>query len=171
MRGWKSLDWRASGYTMSCETTKDYAKHITELLIEHDITMMIISNSEDSCAFIQNRKIHCSEITSDITYCIALHEIGHIVGNRRGRSALYAELGAWEWAIETAIEWTYYMNLVMRICLWSHVDGVRATVNLKTNPIMPHTGHKFWKLAEREPLPEYMEDYLFSFRPRYHTWV
>lgn len=63
--------------------------------------------------------------SGEISYIVALHEIGHhAMGSRRKRT-IAGELIAWLWAVEHAEEWTPVMARTMVACLQSHVQRDR----------------------------------------------
>lgn len=55
-----------------------------------------------------------------MTYAIALHEIGHVLGEQRGRR-VEKEVQAWDWAKAHAIIWTPRMEQTKRGCLQSYI--------------------------------------------------
>jgi hypothetical protein len=58
-------------------------------------------------------------IKSVITYAVALHEIGHVLGRyQRSRSTLVRGRWAWAWAQSNAINWTPAMARTMERSQW-----------------------------------------------------
>lgn len=55
-------------------------------------------------AWRKKRLVHIPPILSAVTYAVALHELGHVLGPR-GTARVERELLAWEWAREVALEW------------------------------------------------------------------
>lgn len=87
-----------------------YAEHITRICKIEDIE--VVSHSSCGRAWRKKRRIAIRQVKTAITYAVALHEIGHILGPRQtGKNTrLDKEVGAWEWAQQSAIEWTDVMD-------------------------------------------------------------
>ncbi len=81
-------------------------------------------------------------IKSAVTYAIALHELGHILGPQRGR-LLNREWQAWEWAIANALEWTTPMKVTAKRCLCSYL----AKAHRRKGMWLPPFGHPFYQIA------------------------
>lgn len=95
------------------------ADHIERICKIEDIK--IESHSRGGRAYRRKRLIKIRPVKSEITYAIALHEIGHILGKRQSGTRLDKEVGAWEWALEHAVRWTLPMSRKMRDCLQSYL--------------------------------------------------
>lgn len=67
----------------------------------------------------EKRHMNIKEVKTGITYAVALHEVGHIVG-KRGKFRLEEEQFAWEWAKANALEWTDVTQKKMDKCLDSY---------------------------------------------------
>lgn len=66
-----------------------------------------------------NAAIHVPEIKSAVTYALALHELGHLLG-RKPSTRLEKEVAAWKWARVQALVWTDPMHRKMQRCLLSY---------------------------------------------------
>lgn len=88
--------------------------------------IQVESHSRGGRAYRRKRLIKIRPVKSEITYAIALHEIGHILGKRQSGTRLDKEVGAWEWAIEHAHRWTLPMTRTMRRCLQSYKDAAES---------------------------------------------
>jgi hypothetical protein len=84
----------------------DYKEHIELLAREHSITLEY--GGTNGRAWRAARRVRTPAIKSAVTYAIALHEIGHVVGIQRGR-CIDKEAQAWRWAEQNALEWTETM--------------------------------------------------------------
>lgn len=117
------------------------AKHIEELCAVHQI--QIGNHSRGGKAFRKVRRIDIRPVKSAVTYAVALHEIGHLLGKQQSRSCLEREVGAWQWAKEAALCWDSRMEEQMRLCLVSYY---RAACRRK-RMVMPGPDHDFWRMA------------------------
>lgn len=102
-------------------TTETLARHIERICKIEDIT--VESHSRGGRAYRRDRRVKIRPVRSEITYAIALHEIGHILGERQSGTRLDKEVGAWEWAIEHAVRWTLPMSRKMKDCLRSYLQA------------------------------------------------
>ena len=101
------------------------AVHVAELCAAHDITVKYQSLGEATpryYAIPSNRFIQIRPTANTGYYVSALHEIGHIVGERQSRkiSTLTKELYAWIWARENALVWTETAERIMRRAMDSY---------------------------------------------------
>lgn len=110
-------------------SAEKYAVHIARVCKIEDIA--VESHSRGGRAWRRSRRIKIRPVKSAVTYAIALHEIGHILGLRQNGSRLDKEAGAWEWAIQSAIEWTPAMTQVMQKCLQSYLAKVERSPRMK----------------------------------------
>lgn len=122
-----------------------YKKHIEAICKNNNITIEI-SPSSRGRAWTNTRVIKIPEVKTSITYALALHEIGHILGVRSGKR-LEKEVQAWEWAMKNAIEWTQPMNQAMERRLGSYLTWCQR----KKGAWVPPADHPAWKLANIQP--------------------
>jgi hypothetical protein len=120
-----------------------YAAHIARVCKIEDIE--IASHSTGGRAYRRTRRIKIRPVKSAITYAIALHEIGHILGAGQSGTRLDKEVGAWVWAISHATEWTEAMSTKMRGCLESYLRKVARSPHMK----QPGPDHPIYKLTQR----------------------
>src|SRR4029079_6965724 len=80
--------------------------HIEELCREHGIELAGASSRGRAIRWRGGRlEISIPPIRGQVSYFIALHEIGHLVGRGRSAPRLESEANAWLWALEhSAIE-------------------------------------------------------------------
>lgn len=112
-----------------------YAEHIARICKIEDISVQ--SHSRGGRAWRRGRRIKIRPVKTVITYAVALHEIGHILGQRQNGTCLDKEVGAWEWAQANAIEWTDTMTAKMRSCLRSYLAKAARTPRMR----QPDAGH------------------------------
>ena len=91
----------------------------------------------------RGRFINIRPVKSAITYAVALHELGHILGPWQSQPRLYKEAGAWKWATENAIVWTPVMQKTMVKSLNSYLLWQRRRAKYVR---LPEAGHEFWQL-------------------------
>jgi len=85
-------------------------RHVMAICHKHDITYSWSDRSGEAWAHHQSEQVHIPRIKSAISYAIALHEIGHILGrHQNSRISAVRERWAWTWARQNAIEWTLPM--------------------------------------------------------------
>ena len=97
----------------------NYAEHIESICLANEIT--VGNHTTGGRAWRKSRHMNIRPVKSAITYAMALHEIGHILGPRQNGVRLEKELGAWEWAKENAFEWSDTMNKKCQTCLQSYI--------------------------------------------------
>lgn len=100
-------------------TPKRLAEHFAALCEQHGIE--VGSHSSGGRAWRKSRTVKVRPVKSAITYAIAMHELGHILGKRQSGTRLDKEVGAWEWAHDNATEWTDTMEAAMQKRLCSYL--------------------------------------------------
>jgi hypothetical protein len=119
----------------------NYAGHIERVCKIEDIE--VASHSRGGRAWRKKRKIAIRPVKTAITYAIALHEIGHILGPRQSGNRCDREVGAWEWAKANAIEWTDTMDKTMRNALQDYLAWAARSKQAKR----PDANHPIHTLA------------------------
>ncbi len=119
-------------------TTEQMAAHIRKVCIVESIEVQ--SHSRGGRAYRRSRRIKIRPVKTDITYAIALHEIGHILGPCQSSTKLDREVGAWVWATANAIEWTDAMSAKRAKCLQSYLAKAARTPRMK-QPTADHPIH------------------------------
>jgi hypothetical protein len=90
-------------------------QHILDICRQQEIQVEWRRSSRGGWAVHEFELISIPPIKSAITYAVALHEIGHVLGrHQRSRSRLVRERWAWDWARRHAITWTPAMERTMR---------------------------------------------------------
>ena len=103
----------------------DMALHIQELLAVEKISVSYQSLTETIprySAIPSRRHITIRPTKNTGYYVSALHEIGHILGDNQSRNntTKEKEIGAWIWAMLSAIVWTETADRVMAKALRSY---------------------------------------------------
>ena len=94
------------------------AAHITKLCHQHGI--LVRPHSSGGRASVSRRIIWIRPVKSAVTYAMALHELGHILGKQPARR-IDRELAAWEWAKANVVLWDDRMDRERSTCLTSYV--------------------------------------------------
>jgi hypothetical protein len=94
-----------------------YAQHVERIIASHGLT--VTAHSRGGRANRRRKTIAIRPVKTAITYAVALHELGHVLG-KSAAHRLDREANAWKWAKENAIEWTGPMETKMRACLLSY---------------------------------------------------
>ena len=115
-----------------------YAAHIDRICKIESIS--IESHSTGGRAYRRSRRIKIRPVKTAITYAVALHEIGHILGPRQSGTRLDKEVGAWEWAEKNAIEWTAAMAAKRAKSLQSYLKWAARSSQAK-QPSADHPIH------------------------------
>ncbi len=103
----------------------DMALHVQGLCAAHGITVKYQRLTDEVPRYYaqpQSRVIQIRPTKNTGYYVSALHEIGHIVGERQGPSisTLTKELYAWIWARQNALVWTDTAERIMRRAMDSY---------------------------------------------------
>jgi hypothetical protein len=92
-------------------------------------------------------QIAIPEIRGQVSYFIALHEIGHLVGRGRSAPRLEAEANAWLWALQhTAFEPTTATKRSISRRLRGYLAWAENRQYRKVPPRIPPREHPFWAL-------------------------
>jgi hypothetical protein len=103
--------------------TVDMMRADVEELAKDNRIEVVYHSGYRARAWRKSRKVRIATVKSDITYAVALHEIGHILG-RHPSLRIDKEVAAWEWAKTNALTWTPAMQntavrLLGRYVAWS----------------------------------------------------
>lgn len=118
-----------------------YREHVERLCADNGIALEFAGRS--GRAWRKTRRIRTPEIRSAVTYAIALHEIGHILGDGQNGRRLDKEVGAWLWAKANAIEWRKPMKRTLKTRLASYLRWCQR----RRGAWIPPVNHPAWKLA------------------------
>lgn len=100
-------------------TADDLTLHISRLGLAHGVRVDIARHHE-GLANRHFQMIRVPPIKSPVSYAIALHEMGHCVGEYPG-DLLGKEAAAWEWAKANALFWNASMQDFMEFALMTYV--------------------------------------------------
>lgn len=122
------------------------AKHVATLCAENQIS--VASHSNGGRAFRKDRLVKIRPVKSAVTYAIALHEVGHVLGPMQNGARLEKEAGAWLWARNHAALWTPLMQEQMVKSLRSYLRWAQRNQDRRRcRPVLPERGHVFWTLV------------------------
>lgn len=90
-------------------------EHVLSICAAHDIGVVWCRRPGHSYALHEFEEIVIAPIKSAVSYAVALHEIGHVLGTyQRSKRVLVRERRAWRWARENARVWTPAMERCAR---------------------------------------------------------
>ena len=116
--------------------------HIQRLCRQHDVH---ISERKAGGGWARKRArtISIRPVKTERTYIIALHEIGHIIGNNRSGRRLEQEAAAWDFVLEQAtLPLSHASYAFMLRCLNSYLH---RAISARRRMVIPEKGHRFWK--------------------------
>jgi hypothetical protein len=119
-----------------------YAEHIDHLLLTHGISVDWRQGREGR-SWRKKRHVRLSPVKTAVTYAIALHEIGHVVGEQKGLR-IDREVQAWEWAEANAVEWTEPMIVRAAKSIGSYLKMCERHRSMQ----LPPEGHPAWRMAQ-----------------------
>jgi hypothetical protein len=132
------------------EPMLDLDAHVDELCALHDIERLnggrgrAIRRGGRGEATLQ---IKIPPVRGQVTYFVALHEIGHLVGPGRSGRRLEKEAAAWRWALAHAIvEPTQASRRSMGRRLRSYVWWAELRQHRRRPPVIPRQRSAFWRL-------------------------
>jgi hypothetical protein len=128
--------------------------HVTQLCQDHGIDLAGSSSRGRAIRWRGGRlAISIPEIRGQVSYFIALHEIGHLVGRGRSAPRLEAEANAWVWALQNAaVEPTDATLRSISRRLRGYLEWAQNRQHRRVPPRIPPRDHVFWSLlgiAER----------------------
>lgn len=127
-------------------TVAELHQHILELCLKHGVTVQWRTSNRGT-AYRKERRVSIPLVRSARTYALALHELGHVLGQQSGRR-LDQEVQAWQWAKANALVWTFDMQDKLRSCLLSYVKWAeRRQRNSTRGFIFIPVSHPIYALA------------------------
>lgn len=122
--------------------------HIARLCAEHGIGLAGGSARGRAIRWRGGRlEISIPDIRGQVSYFIALHEIGHLVGRGRSAPRLEAEANAWLWALEhSAVEPTEATLRSISKRLQGYLEWAENRQHRRVPPRIPPRDHPFWSL-------------------------
>jgi hypothetical protein len=124
--------------------------HVEELCREHGIELAGASSRGRAIRWRGGRlEISIPPIRGQVSYFIALHEIGHLVGRGRSAPRLESEANAWLWALDhSVVEPTPATLRSISRRLRGYLDWARNRQYRRIPPRIPPREHPFWSLLE-----------------------
>ena len=114
-------------------------------LIASENNIEIAGHSSGGRAYRRSRRVKIRPVKSPVTYAVALHEFGHVLGRNSGRR-VDKEVQAWEWAKANALVWTRRMNDTKRDALQSYVKWAeRKQRTAKNGKVFIEQGHAIYR--------------------------
>ncbi len=136
-------------------TVADFDAHIQRLCDAHGVERRVGGRAIAYRRGPAGRRlpgIRVPPIRSQITYAVALHELGHLLGPGRSGTRLEKEAAAWRWALaHSMVELTDHTRRSAGRRLRSYVIWAEHRQHRKRPPRIPAAGSPFWALlAELE---------------------
>jgi hypothetical protein len=124
--------------------------HVEELCREHGIELVGASSRGRAIRWRGGKlEISIPPIRGQVSYFIALHEIGHLVGRGRSAPRLESEANAWLWALDhSVVEPTPATLRSISKRLGGYLDWARSRQYRRIPPRIPPREHPFWSLLE-----------------------
>jgi hypothetical protein len=122
--------------------------HIEDLCRQHGIELVGSSARGRAIRWRGGRlEISIPPIRGQVSYFIALHEIGHLVGKGRSAPRLESEANAWLFALEhTVVEPTPATLRSISKRLRGYLEWARNRQHRRVPPRVPPRDHVFWQL-------------------------
>lgn len=144
---------------MQTARAEQQAEHIARLCTVYGIDMRAHSSGGRACR--RSRTIWIRPVRSDVTYIVALHELGHILAKQH-HGRVTDEAAAWQWAMDNAYgdvsdhAWRTAAKALRGYVRWAQVRIARAERtrgHLRGVPRLPDPASPAWKtLAQIERL-------------------
>ncbi|BBC01833.1 MULTISPECIES: hypothetical protein [Bradyrhizobium] len=89
----------------------DLKRHFLKLCADEEVDVQWCDNPLQALALSGELEfIRTPRIASEITYAVAMHELGHIKSGDRSTDQIARERAAWDWARCNALKWTPHME-------------------------------------------------------------
>jgi hypothetical protein len=124
--------------------------HVEDLCSEYGIELIGASSRGRAIRWRGGRlEISIPPIRGQVSYLIALHEIGHLVGRGRSAPRLESEANAWLWALDhSVVEPSQATLRSISRRLRGYLDWARSRQYRRIPPRIPPREHPFWSLLE-----------------------
>lgn len=120
----------------------NYARHVESLASLHAVSIEFKEGYRGR-AWRKHRRIKISPVKTAVTYAIALHEMGHVVGKQSGKR-IDKEVQAWEWAEANALKWTETMIVKSARCVAWYLKMCERHRSMQ----LPPADHPAWRMAQ-----------------------
>jgi hypothetical protein len=125
-------------------------RHVDELCARHGILRLSGSRGRAEVHRRNGRRtiaIRISPVRGQVTYFVALHEIGHLIGPGRSGTRLEKEAAAWRFALrEARVEPTDACRRRIGKRLRSYVTWAERRQHRRRPPVLPPGESGFWAL-------------------------
>jgi hypothetical protein len=125
-------------------------RHVDDLCELHEIVRLSGSRGRAEVQRRNGRRtiaIRIPPVRGQVTYFVALHEIGHLVGPGRSGTRLEKEAAAWRFALrEARVEPTDACRRRIGRRLRSYVTWAEARQHRRRPPVLPDPESAFWRL-------------------------
>lgn len=127
--------------------------HVEDLCRQHGIKLVGSSARGRAIRWRGGRlEISIRPIRGQVSYFIALHEVGHLVGKGRSAPRLESEANAWLFALEhTVVEPTPATLRSISRRLRGYLEWARNRQHRRVPPRIPPRDHAFWRLLALAP--------------------
>lgn len=122
--------------------------HVEEICAENRIHVSGASRRGRAIRYVGgDLEISIPEIRGQVSYLVALHEIGHLIGPGRSAPRLESEANAWAWALDVScVEPTAASLRSIGKRLDGYLRWAQARQHRQRPPRIPPPDHLFWKL-------------------------
>lgn len=129
-------------------------RHIDDLCLAHEITRVdgrgravVITVRHRDGTRERRLEIRIPPVRGQVSYFVALHEIGHLVGHGRSGRRLESEAAAWRFALSTAlVAPTDATRRRLGKRLRSYVTWAERRARRRQPPYIPPAHDPFWNL-------------------------
>lgn len=120
------------------------AEHISQLAHAAQVTVQYRDGAAGR-AWRRTKTVRLSPVRSSVTYAVALHELGHVLGAHSG-NRLDKEWHAWQWARQHALVWDDRMTDKERRALASYIAWARRreSTSRRGAKFLPPPDHPVW---------------------------
>jgi hypothetical protein len=128
----------------------DLDRHVDELCELHGVVRLSGTRGRAEVHRRNGRRtiaIRIPPVRGQVTYFVALHEIGHLVGPGRSGTRLEKEAAAWRFALRQArVEPTDACRRRIGRRLRSYVTWAELRQHRRRPPVLPPSESSFWSL-------------------------
>src|SRR6266516_2755290 len=116
--------------------------HVEELCARYGITWQLGGRGSE-----RRQLIRSPEVRGQVSYFIALHEIGHLIGPGRSGTRLEKEAAAWRWALANSVVLpTQTTRRRIGARLRSYASWAELRQRRRRPPVLPPPASDFWTL-------------------------
>jgi len=121
--------------------TLQRSRQISDLCKQYGIKHIVLPYGKRGHGRVREKILYFPELTDEMSYLVALHEIGHVVVGLN-EIKLEREADAWAWALSNSLDPPGF-ECRQRLC----ADLYRHMIEAQRDKLpMPPKNHVFWKL-------------------------